>query len=356
MKTLEHILIALMILAVVWLAAGIGLVSMTIAWVTGLLVFGALVGGLVRFFTWQDNAVAVPPQTPRADFLARVTKYWYVWASALALSLCTTLLTIIACHRGWVIPVLRWGGRETPWLYVYTWQLLWWVVAINVGACFFSPEFSGRLGNRIGNWIRGGGFWRIWGIDNGPANSLLLLCVFILWLNVAGGLPTPSFDPAMTAWQAQGQASKVVNLPAVKEAEVSVGNYLSETFFNKTLFGKEAKPIELIKEPLPRYERGWLLFILGVFSVPLGLVAAAYCRRDGAADIIEKWLERHRAAKPVAPVTPTRTEGSPEQPPAESQSEITKNQVMVGMGFALLADLVFAGLERFSRHLRQTTA
>ena len=358
MNTLKTIGIFLAVLTVMWLLAGFGLIATWLAWLTGLVVIVAVAAGLIRYFTWKDNPAAVPPHTPRANLITTICQYRWIWVLPIALAVLTTVAIALASYAGIVIPVLNWGGRNTPWLYLYFWQLVFWSGVIVIGVCFFNRPIALKLVRAIGYWVQRGGFWHFWSEDNLPAKSLLIGWVILLFVTIIAGPPTPKIDPKMVAWQAQEQVSAVINKPAVKDAEVGLGNYLAKAFIGRELFSNTSTEVKLMGEPKVRYHRGWTWFFLTVFTFPLCIFGLIYSHRDEAADLFDRLIARIQGSKEKREESRKVAAGSEgARTPAEKPTEkVVSHDTAFSKLLAsdLLSDALVATLSRWSNSLRKT--
>ena len=169
------------------------------------------------------------------------------------------------------------GMREAHWVNFGFEMILLWGVALLIWAAILVPAVSDWTGVSIGNWIRGGGFWRVLSKSNIPGNTWVVLALVLIISAITYGPPTPQVD-----WEQVEQGIKALVTDSTHDSVSSVGQVIN--YLSKGIIGVE--PIQQndsrIKEDklLPRYERGWWRILVALVVTVIALPVWLWGRRD----------------------------------------------------------------------------
>lgn len=206
------------------------------------------------------------------------------------------------------------GMRGAPWFNFYAFEmvLVWGLVTLTC-VCVLIQSVSDRVGLFIGNWIRGGGFWEIWGKKNIPGNTWIVIALVLLWSAITYGPPTPSVDWGKEKYQVEESFHKAISQPGtqgvISGARGAI-NYLSRGFLGIEVIGQSDKESEELAPLLPLYEKGWWRIWVALLAVPFAPLVWAWTRRDELVGKISAIVDKFREKR--------ETSGSATSSPAGS--------------------------------------
>lgn len=259
-------------------------------WITGIMILGTLVYGIIRYWSWPKSS---SPNSERGRFWRRVREYWWILIPPAVLA--AVPIWYLICYTNY---------RGVPWVFFYYVLFLVCLLLVIGVIGLFSRQFLNQLSVIPGNFKNSGGIWRIWSIDNAPANRLMLLWCWLVFAALLYGPPSPKLDPPMAAYQLQLKAEDLKRNPNFNSVKnnisQTVGHYLTPIIgfdFSQSRPSPTPTPVTTIEKPAPRYVRGWFWIKWAFLFSPIILLALILTRRDGVARLLEGWVENFKKEK-----------------------------------------------------------
>lgn len=229
------------------------------------------------------------PANKRQRFLAALQKHWLLWYPPFMLALVTTTAVAVASFAGMSVPYFGWGLRGTPWGYTYALHFIAWSVVTTIIA-MHQKWIRVEVATFAGNWVRRGGFWKIWSRDNLPANSFLALYGFVVVMTALYGVPSPDVDAEMVKYESQMVTARAVNSDFVQTTQAKINDLVGHEVFALAVNGP-------LLRPEPRFVRGWGWVRLTFILTPFAFFGLLFSRRDEASALLigfGSWVARRR--------------------------------------------------------------